>query len=94
MLQWIGKFGCSGRTTHYKDAVDALLQKGVQPDLVACAYLGLREQARDIGRRNPSAFNALDANGVRPLHAAAERGDHWMVQWLCASGADPKSGQR
>ena len=86
----LGKFGCSGRTDRYKPYVDVLLEKGLQPDLTSCAYLGLMGQARSLVDQDKSVVNAQNVNGSSPLHAAAERGDLTMVTWLCEVGADPR----
>ena len=85
----IGKFGCSGRTTRYKPYIDALLERGLRPDLTSCAYLGLAEEAVSLVDRDPSVVNSANEAGISPLHAAAERGDLAMVTWLCKVGAEP-----
>ena len=86
----IGKFGCSGRTTRYKPLVETLLENGLQPDLITCAYFGLVGSAEALVARDADLANALNGEGTTPLHAAAERGDLAMVSWLCGAGADPK----
>lgn len=90
VLVALGKFGCSGRSTRYRSSVDALLEKGLQPDLTSCAYLGLREHARILVDQDKSVVNSKSVDGSSPLHAAAERGDLTMVTWLCEVGADPR----
>ena len=92
VLVALGKFGCSGRTSRYKPFVDTLIEKGIQPDLTSCAYLGLIEQAKSLVEQDPNAVNSQNREGSSPLHAAAERGDPTMVRWLCDVGADPRHG--
>ena len=70
-LQWLGKFGCSGRTTRYKPLIDSLLSRGLQPNLISCAYLGLFEQARAMVAGDATIINLCDASGASALHAAA-----------------------
>lgn len=86
----IGKFGCSGRTSRFRPFVEILIEKGLQPDLTSCAYLGLFDRAKALVARNPDLTNALNGEGITPLHAAAERGDTVMVSWLWEAGADPR----
>ncbi len=85
----IGKFGCSGRTDRYKPLVETLLENGLQPDLITCAYFGLVGSAETLVARDSDLANALNGEGITPLHAAAERGDLEMISWLCRAGADP-----
>lgn len=86
----IGMYGCSGRTSRYGWHVGRLLEKGLRPNLVACAYLGLLEEARRELERTTEVVNSPDDSGIYPLHAAAERGDLSMVRWLCDQGANPR----
>lgn len=85
----IGKFGCSGRTDRYCRYVNQLLRKGLRPNLVACAYLGLFEEAKLELQRLDVGVNTANGSGIYPLHAAAERGELAMVSWLCEQEADP-----
>lgn len=87
----LGKFGASGRTSRYKPMVATLIEKGLQPDLTSCAYLGLIERAKALVAQDPNLVNVQNGDGVFPLHAAAERGDLTMVTWLCEVGANPRS---
>lgn len=84
----IGKFGHSGRESRYEPFVTQLLAKGIQPDLVTCAYLCLIESAQSLVMHAPGLVNQLHRTGIRPLHAAAERGELAMVDCLLAAGAD------
>ena len=89
-LTTIGKYGYSGRTERYRPFVETLIDKGLQPDLTSCAYLGLTDLAKELVARDSDLVNALNREGFSALHAAAERGNLAIVTWLCEVGADPR----
>lgn len=89
MLQLIGMYGYSGRTKTFRDVIEVLLSKGIEPNMETCAYLCLDEKARELVREDPKVVDVAIRSGLFPLHAAAERGDVGMVRFLCDQGADP-----
>ncbi|MYD44672.1 MAG: hypothetical protein F4W90_12400 [Gammaproteobacteria bacterium] len=88
-LLMLGKYGYSGRTSRYQRYVELLLAKGLRPELVSSAYLGLREHVSQALALDIDVLNRPNAQGEYPLHAAAERGDIQIVTLLIDAGADP-----
>ena len=88
MLRQVSLYGYSGRTQRYAGAVQAMLARGLAPDLASCAVLLDNEQAIRVLDAAPHALEQADANGARALHHAAERGNAALVAVLCERGAD------
>ena len=89
LLQLMGAYGCSGRTERYCSLIQQLIDQGVEPDIETCAYLGLSSYAERLLELDGNVISGAPSNSRYPLHAAAERGNLHMVQWLCEHGADP-----
>lgn len=88
LLQLVGAYGASARTSRYRHIVDAMVDAGVRPNLASCALLGLPARARELLGSTPAAVHETDAHGATPLHHAAEAGSLDMVQLFCERGAD------
>src|ERR1035437_870753 len=76
----------------HKEVADAILESGYPIDLASALWLGKRDEAKRIIRRNPSAVkpNEGDADlwgNTSPLGIAAGQGDKEIVELLLKAGA-------
>ena len=87
-------YGCNGRGHSHQAVVDLLLARGAPFDLAAAAYLDDPQRAAALLRACHGGGPARrrtrrDAEGLTPLHFAAERGATAVARLLLDAGADP-----
>ena len=88
VLQLVGAYGVSGRTSRYEGVTEAMLAQGVVANLASCALLGLNERGLAILSARPEAVRERDENGATALHHAAERGNLELARAVCDGGAE------
>jgi len=88
VLQLVGAYGVSGRTSRYRGVAEAILASGVAANLASCALLGLNERGLALLAARPEVAKETDADGATALHHAAERGNLELARAICDGGAD------
>ncbi|MDE0691106.1 MAG: ankyrin repeat domain-containing protein [Gammaproteobacteria bacterium] len=88
VLQLVGAYGVSGRTSRYRGVAEAILASGVAANLASCALLGLNEQGLALLAAKPEVAKEADADGATALHHAAERGNLELARAICDGGAE------
>src|SRR5262249_36398956 len=84
-------YGYNGRKVTHKPLVDLLLARGAPYDLAAAAYLNDPARAAALLEADASGVATRDAEGLTPLHHAAERGATAVARLLLDHGADPNA---
>ena len=87
LLQLVARYGYSGRTRRYEDAIRAMLAGGCRANLASCALLCDNAAARRILDTGPDTIHDIDAHDATALHHAAERGNTELAAELCERGA-------
>ena len=88
VLQLVGAYGVSGRTSRYRGVAEAVVARGVVANLASCALLGFNERGLAILAARPEVVSERDADGATALHHAAERGNLELARAICDGGAD------
>ena len=88
ILQLVGVYGVSGRTSRFRRIAETMLAKGLVPNLASCALLGFNDRGRAILAARPESVRERDADGATALHCAAERGNAELARALCDAGAE------
>lgn len=88
LLQLVGAYGVSGRTSRYRGVAEAILASGVAANLASCALLGLNERGLALLAAQPELTKETDADGATALHHAAERGNLELARAICDGGAE------
>ena len=88
VLQLVGAYGVSGRTSRYEGVAEAMLAQGVVANLASCALLGLNERGLALLAAQPEVARETDEDGATALHHAAERGNLELARALCDGGAE------
>ncbi len=88
VLQLVGAYGVSGRTSRFRDVAGAMMARGLVPNLASCALLGLNDRGLAILAERPEAVRERDSDGGTALHHAAERGNLELARAVCERGAE------
>ena len=84
-------YGYSRRTEVNKPIIDLLLERGLEPDIFACAYLRMHDAGNQLIASDPECVGAIAPNGSTALHFATEIGDLVFTRVLVEAGADVES---
>ena len=87
-------YGYSRRTEVNKPIIDLLLERGLEPDIFACAYLRLHNTGVRLIANDPDCVRSVAPNGATALHFAAEIGDLAFTTALVEAGADVDARDR
>lgn len=88
ILQLIGTYGVSGRTSRYGGIAETMIAQGLAPNLASCALLAFNDRGLVILAQRPESPQERDADGATALHHAAERGNLELARALCDVGAE------
>ena len=91
VLQRIARYGYSGHTTRYEEAIRVMLARGCQQNLATCVLLGENDLALQLLEIDPGAIHETDDHNAIVLHHAADQGNTELVGWLCKLGVDPNA---
>lgn len=81
-------YGYSRRTEVNKPIIDLLLERGLEPDIFACAYLRMHDEGDRLIAAHSDCVHATAPNDATALHFSAEIGDLVFVRSLVQAGAD------
>ncbi len=68
-------YGYSRRTEENKPIVDLLPERGLEPNIFACAYLRRHEDGQQLIASDPACVHETSDRGLTALHFSAESGD-------------------
>lgn len=81
-------YGYSRRTEVNKPIIDLLLDRGLKPDIFACAYLRMSDTGSQLISSDPECVHSTTSRGATALHFSAEIGDLGFTRTLVEAGAD------